>query len=127
MKKLNARKLLLIDGIGALVSALFLGVVLVVLQPHIGMPVETLHLLAILAVIFAIYSFGSYFLLKEKWSYYLQIIALVNLSYCLLTLGLVIKYFEKLTLLGLAYFGIEILIIFILVRLELTTAKSKIK
>lgn len=127
MKKISSRKLLLIDGIGALVSALFLGVVLVILQPHIGMPVETLHLLAILAVIFAIYSFGSYFLLKGKWSYYLKIIALVNLSYCLLTLGLVIKHFQVLTALGLAYFGIEILIILILVRLELASANSKTK
>lgn len=117
VSKLPINQLFLIDGIGALVSAVFLGVVLVRLEPIVGMPLYALYLLAFLALIFAAYSLSCY-AFNQSNQKYLRFIALVNGSYCLLTLGLVIFYFKSLTYLGILYFGVEIIIILSLVRLE---------
>ena len=75
----NPRKLLLIDGIGALVSALFLGVILVKWNPLIGMPIDVLYILAAIAGIFAVYSLSCHFFVKAHWAFYLRMIMIANL------------------------------------------------
>ncbi|MEO9485114.1 MAG: hypothetical protein ABJG47_16760 [Ekhidna sp.] len=110
------------DGLGALVSTVFLGVILVRLKDIIGMPPAILYLLACLALLFAAYSLTCYYL-KSSDKKYLRIIAVINTCYCLLTLGLIISFFESLTFLGLSYFVIEMIIILTLVRLEWNHSK----
>ena len=117
--RLNPKKLFLIDSMGALVSAAMLGIVLPKFQSHIGMPLPTLRTLAILALLFFLYSMICYLKFPIKWQVYLRFIAVVNLLYCLLTGALVISFFENLTLLGKLYFIIEIAIILGLVLIEL--------
>jgi len=59
--------LFLLDAIGALVSALLLGVVLVKYQEIFGIPIPTLYVLAIIPCFFALidlYSYSS--LVKDK-------------------------------------------------------------
>ena len=58
--KLNSKKLFLIDGFGAIISAFLLGVVLVKFQEKIGVPVSVLYLLATIPVFFAAYDFYCY-------------------------------------------------------------------
>ena len=118
MKELSHKQLFLIDGIGALISALFLGVILVQLESYIGMPVQVLELLALLALVFAVYSFSCHLASPKKWRFFLKLIALINSSYCLLTLLLVIWNYHSLTRLGFTYFAAEMLVILILVRVE---------
>ena len=115
----NPKQLFLIDGIGALLSAFFLGVVLVRFEAFIGLPGQILRILALLPCLFAIYSFSCYFFRKGNWSILLSIIAIANLLYCVLTLGILIMYAESLTKLGWLYFLVEIVIIVILVTFEL--------
>lgn len=117
VSSLSISKLFLIDGIGALVSAFFLGIVLVKLETLIGMPVNTLYLLASLALLFAGYSLSCYFS-KSSNQLLLRIISVINCCYCILTLSLVIVHFQGLTLLGIAYFALEMLVIISLVRIE---------
>ena len=118
MQSIPAKRLFLIDGFGALVSALFLGVVLVGLGDKIGMPKNVLHLLAILPIFFAIYSFSCYFFLKRDSRLFLKGIAALNLLYCCLTIGLLLLYDHKLTLLGWTYFVAELLVLAVLIFLE---------
>lgn len=54
----------------------------------------------------------------------MKIIAMANLMYCCLTMGLVIYLHQQLTIIGLIYFILEIIIISILVVIELKAAFS---
>lgn len=122
------RNLLLIDGIGALVSALFLGGILVKWNLLIGMPIDVLYILAAIAGIFAVYSLSCHFFVKAHWAFYLRMIMIANSLYCVLTLLLVGYYFQELTALGVGYFGLEMLIIVGLVGIEwrgINTDKSE--
>jgi hypothetical protein len=114
----NPRMLFLIDGLGAIVSAFFLGVILVRFEENFGMPKSVLYVLASLAAIYAIYSIGCYFFLTNTWRPYLKAIAIANLLHCCLTIGLVFYFYEKLTVLGLVYFLLEIIIVMGLVMIE---------
>lgn len=124
--KVSAKKLFLIDAIGALVSAFFLGVVLSGLQEKIGIPKHILYLLAILPVFFAIYSFSCYFFLREKQKFFLKGIAILNLMYCFLTIGLLFFHNRNLTWLGWTYFVVELIILFVLIRIELKASTSDV-
>lgn len=119
---INPKNIFLLDGIGALVSAFFLGVVLVQFQHHIGMPVYTLYLLGGLALGFVLYSTSCYLLFPKNWKPFLKLIATVNFLYCLLTIGLMMHFFQELTAIGITYFLAEIIIIVLIVRLEFKIA-----
>jgi hypothetical protein len=121
---INPKKLFLIDSIGALLSAILLGLVLARFENIFGMPPKTLYALSFIACIFSIYSFLCFSGKIENWRPYLKIIAIANLLYCLLTIGLIIYFYQKLTVLGLIYFVLEIIIITILAMIELKTAAN---
>ncbi len=122
---LTPRRVFLIDSIGALLSAILLGIVLVNFEKVFGMPSRVLYFLALLACVFAVYSYWNFRNLKEHWQPYLRAIALANLSYCFLTIGLVIYFSNALTVLGFLYFGLEILVILSLVIFEFRFITSR--
>ncbi|MCO6480779.1 MAG: hypothetical protein J5I94_29325 [Phaeodactylibacter sp.] len=119
LASLPPRKLFLIDGLGALLSAFLLGVVLVRWEPVFGMPSKVLYPLAAIACVFAVYSLSCYFFLSRNRRPFLRAIAVANLLYCGLTLGLVVYCYPQLTVLGVAYFLVEIGVVLILVVTEL--------
>lgn len=120
---LKHKKIFLIDSLGALISAFFLGIVLVRFEIAVGIPKEVLIILAILACVLALYSFINYLFVIKSWQFYIRIIALVNLVYCCLTIGFLTYFHGKITVLGCAYFFIEIIIILILANIEINVAK----
>jgi hypothetical protein len=122
VNSLPSRKLFLIDGFGAVLSAILLGLVLTSFKPWFGMPVNVLYILASLAALFALYSFSCFLLNPRNWKLFLKVIAFTNLTYCCLTLSLVYLYFADLTSLGVAYFLLEIIIIAVLSATELKIA-----
>ncbi len=119
---ISPRKLFLLDGIGAIVSALSLGVVLVQFESIFGMPKQVLYCLAAAASIFAIYSLTCYFSNIKYWRPFLKVIAFANLSYCFATAILVFYFYQELTVLGILYFVLEKLIVVPLALFELKTA-----
>ena len=114
----NPKKLFLIDGAGALLTAFSLGVVLASLEDTFGMPRTVLRPLSFLGFLYAAYSLGCYFFVTDNWRFYLKIIAIANLLYCCLTAALVVFSYQTLTVWGLAYFLLEIAVIVVLVRVE---------
>jgi len=120
--KVNPQQLFLIDALGAVLSALLLGLVLPLVETFIGVPSQVLYYLAAAALCFAVYSFSCYFLFPKNWSVFMRGIAVINLAYCCVTLGFVIFLHQQITLLGLLYFIGEIIIIVTLAILELKTA-----
>ena len=107
---------------GALLSALMLGLVLVRLQSRIGMPAKVLYLLAAIAAVFCIFSLSCCALDVKRWRGCLRIIACANLLYCCLTLGVVIYLYRELSLLGIGYFTAEMAVIVALATFEFRVA-----
>lgn len=121
---LKPKSLFLLDGVGALLSAILLGVVLGQFETVFGIPKPTLHFLVFFPCVFLLYDLWGYFRVKGNWNIYIRVIAIANLLYCCLSIGLVAYHFQELTLLGLLYFLLEFAMILLLVRIELKTAAN---
>lgn len=117
----NPHNLFLIDGLGAVLSALSLGLLLPYFNMYIGMPSNILHFLALPAVVFAVYSLSCYFLKVERWRPFLRAVAIANLLYCCLTIFLMGSNGLTITSLGVGYFFLEIMVILVLAYWELRT------
>lgn len=123
---LITKNIFLIDGIGAVISALFLGVISVHFKEFIGMPTKVLYFLAIFPICFASYSFSCFFFVKKKLNSFLKGIAILNLLYACMTISILLLYEHKLSFLGYAYFIVEVLILAILIRLEFKASQKAI-
>lgn len=118
------RRLFLLDGFGAFLSAVLLGIVLVRLQPLVGMPTSVLYPLAGAATGFCLHSLGCAFFPPSNWRRSLLTVAIANLTYCLITLGLILSYSQQLRPLGWVYFLAEIAIVVPLATLEIVAARQ---
>jgi len=116
--------LFLVDGLGALLTAFLLFVIMSAFNEYFGMPQRILLYLATTAAVFCLYSTTCFFLLKDHWQPFLKVIIGANLLYCCLTMGLVIYYYPGLTALGVSYFVAEIFVIIGLVFVELKTLEA---
>lgn len=123
---LNPNKLFLVDGLGALLTAFLLFVIMKRFNEYFGAPQTTLACLCILALVFSFYSITCFFLLKDNWQPFLRAIIVANLLYCCLTAGLVFYSYPGITTLGIIYFLGEIIIILGLVFIELKTLKGSV-
>ncbi|PKV50421.1 hypothetical protein ATE84_2478 [Aquimarina sp. MAR_2010_214] len=119
---MHPKRLFLIDGLGALLSAFLLGVVLVSLESIFGIPMKVLYILAFLPCVFALYDFYCYLRVKKNQKYFLTAIALMNLIYCFISIGVAFQHIQKITAFGWTYIILEITIIIILISIELKTA-----
>lgn len=120
----NPRILFLTDGLGALLSAVLLGLVLTRLVDLIGMPVKTLYFLAFLPCLFAVYDLICFLKIKEKWRTSLKVIALANTTYCVISVGFMVHHYSQLTRIGVTYFVLEIVIVAALAMIEFRTAEK---
>lgn len=120
--------LFMLDSLGAALTSLSLFIISRNFAGYFGLPGYILTCLSLIALLLCIYSAFCFFLLKTNWTPYLRIIAIGNFFYCMLTLLLMYRFFNELTLLGLSYFIAEISIILAIVYLELIVARRlKIK
>lgn len=121
---MSPKRIFLIDGLGALVTAFFLICILARFQTSFGMPKKSLYVLSSIAIFFSIYSLSCYWLLKRSMGTFLLLIAVANTLYCILTIILLEYYASSLTLLGFAYFICELAIILTLVVIEFKAARA---
>jgi hypothetical protein len=108
---LNPKNIFLIDGLGAFLSAISLFTILSCFNEYIRLPKATLSILSIIAILFCVYSLSCFFHVNKNWHLYLLAIIIANLFYSFLTLGLVIYNYSEMTILGVSYFLLEIIII----------------
>lgn len=114
----NPIQLFIIDGLGALLSAFLLGIVLVHFESFFGIPKSALYILATLPCFFAIYDFYCYYRVKNKIGVYLKIIAIINLTYCVISLSFAFYHAQEITIFGWAYILGEIAIVAALALIE---------
>lgn len=120
----NPKSLFLIDGFGALVSAVMLGVVLPQFENLFGMPRATLMILAALPCFFIAYDLFAYFFVRKNYTPFLKGIAFINIGYCLLSVYFLFQHHSELTSLGYAYFIIELALVLGVAYIELKTANQ---
>lgn len=118
----HPRKLFLIDGFGALISAFLLGVVLVELEGVFGIPASVLYVLALLPCLFAVYDVYCYLKKEGDVRPSLWRIAIMNISYCILSIGLALYHYQSITYFGWSYILVEIFIVLTLAKLEFRVA-----
>jgi hypothetical protein len=119
------KRLFLMDGLGALTTAGLLFFLLAEFEYIFGMPKEVLHALSFMAILFSAYSFSCLLMVKQKWKFFLSLIAIANIIYCLLTSGLILYHYPQLTGWGLMYFIGEIAIIITLAYAEIKAVISE--
>lgn len=124
---LNPKKLFLIDGLGAVLSAFLLGIVLVKFESIIGIPPSTLYFLAVFPLLFVIYDFYCYRKKHNNLKSFLEGIAVANLLYCCFSVGVTLYHLKTITYLGWIYILAETLIILILLSFEFMIAKQLAK
>ena len=122
----HPKKLFMVDGIGAVLSAFLLGIVLVELESIFGIPLPTLYFLAVLPILLAVYDFFCYRIKSENISPFLKAIAIMNIAYSIISIGLAIYHFQKITYFGWSYLVIEVLIVITLATIELKVARNSI-
>ena len=119
--ELYPKIIFLIDGLGALLTAFFLFVILKTFNEYFGISQITLTYLSLISFVFFFYSIACFFLLGNHWKPFLKVISIANFLYCILTLGIVIYFYQSITLLGIIYFLVEIIVVCGLVFMELKT------
>jgi hypothetical protein len=120
----NKRLLFLLDGVGAMFSTIFL-LYIAFNEPIFGMPKTVLFKLIPVTAIFSFYSISCYYLKPPIIKPYLLLIAIANLLYCAVTFVLLIVHFNQLSVLGVAYFISEKLIVIPLAIFEIKIALSE--
>lgn len=123
--KNNPKKLFQIDGFGAILSAILLGIVLVKLESVFGIPISTLYFLASLPCFFALYDFYCYYNINKNLGVLLKGIASMNFIYCYLSIGIVIYHREVIKILGWLYILLEVAIVSLLALIELRVATKQ--
>lgn len=122
---MTPKKLFLVDGIGALVTASMTGLVLPQFIQYIGLGTEILYVLGAIAGIFAIYSLGCFLFLTNNWTIFLRVIAIANSVYCFATLGIIFYYYDQMRWPGIIYFVGEIILVASLIYIELKMTKKE--
>ena len=107
----HPRRFFLVDGIGALLSGGFLLGILAPFDQFFGMPASIVHRLGAIACVFAVYSLACYLRNPAKWKPFLAIILTANILYGCISLALVISYYQQLTIWGLSYFVLELIVL----------------
>ena len=120
--ELNPKKLFLIDGFGALLSAFLLGVVLVKFEEIFGIPTSVLYFLATIPIFFVIYDVFCY-QKHLKIGLLLKGIAVLNILYCCISIGLISYHFSSITILGWTYIIVEIILVSFLAMIEFRVGK----
>lgn len=119
----KTNQLFLLDGLGALLSAILLGGVLPLLQAWIGMPLKVLFSFAAIASLLACYSLYCAFRVRQYRPLHLKTIIFANLGYCSLSTLMIFVYWIDLTPLGVFYFINEKLLVLALVAVENSALK----
>ena len=119
----HPQRLFLVDGLGALTSAFWLGFILPQWESFFGIPRSTLYFLALLPVGFAIYDLFCFIKIKERMGLFLKVMAYLNIAYCGLSLALAFYHYPVITYFGWIYLLLKISLVLALAKLELQTAK----
>lgn len=114
----HPRWLFVFDGVGALVTAAAVGLVLPALPALVGVPAAVLRLLAVAACVVAGWSLTWGVLVPHRWPWGLRVVALANAAYCAATAACLWRFFDRLRVLDWVYFPAELALVAVLASIE---------
>lgn len=120
----TSKNIFLLDAFGALLTTILLFFLLKNFNDFFGLSKDIFEKLSIIAFTFFVYSISCYFSIKQNWKSFLKIICGANILYCVLTLAIIIHYYQSISILGIVYFLAEIIVIGLLASLEIKTIKT---
>lgn len=120
---LNRKNIFLLDGVGALLSSIFTGLLLPLFSEDVGISTSVLHCLALIPFIYGIYSISCYLFPKITKPWMLITIIVANIAYCLLS-GAIILRMSSITPAGQVLLSAEIFLILCVVGLELKVYRT---
>ena len=123
----HPRMMFIIDAMGATISSIMLGVVLVCFQGLVGMPLTALEYLSGSAFAIALFSWSCYLGFEKFGKHLFKVIGFINILYCLVSIGFVLYYNQELTSIGYLYFIVEILIIAMIAYIEIKVSKVQFR
>jgi hypothetical protein len=112
--------ILLVDGLGATLTTLFLLFLVPILDPFWVNSSQFYNSLPLISGILAFTSLSAFFFFKTNWLIYLRFVLLANVGYCLFSIFILIFDSNHGSILIIAYFSLEILVVLLLVYVELT-------
>jgi hypothetical protein len=112
--------ILLIDALGAVLTSVLLISLVPLLTPNWTNSSEFYPILPLFAGIMALNSLIGFLFFKNKWTFYLQIVASLNCIYCLISIIILINSHHTISQLAILYFIVEIFIVVSLVYAELS-------
>ena len=121
---ISPSKVFLVDGFGALLTAVFIHLLATFFIDWVGLPVKVLRILTLVALMMAVFSFCCHLFGKGNNSKWLRVIMVANLVYIMSTAIILVIYRDQLKWPGLIYFLSEFVVVFILVRWEARIAIS---
>jgi hypothetical protein len=108
-----------IDGIGAALSCFLLYLLVAPNYEFFGMPEIITLLLAAIALLLAFFSLCCFKLKPKKQKLFLLFVIVANVLYCIITLAILIQFFNEITIWGFLYFLMELMILSVLIYVEL--------
>ncbi|MEL6123866.1 MAG: hypothetical protein AAFR14_09090 [Bacteroidota bacterium] len=104
LSTIRTKDIFLIDAIGAFASAMLFLVVLPMVIDHIGMSVIHLRFLGFWPIAFVVIDKWGYTRSPSQQLYWLRVISILNVGYCLLSVAFLVVNRAELTGLGWLYF-----------------------
>ena len=126
----HPRRLFLLDGAGALLTAATLYGSYRYFDNCFQLPEAVFALLFFAALYMAVFSFMNVANARNYAVFSLRFIGTANRLYALLTLSVCLVYIKELAIIAFVYFGIEMLVLFLLSAVEFRVArvlKSRIR
>lgn len=113
------QQIFLVDATGALITSGLLFLIYFRFAEVFGVPREIFLYLSVIAFLYSIYSFSCHLIKPINGWFFLRWIIFANIFYCCLTITVMIIFRNQLTLVGMSYFLIEIMVICALVLVEI--------
>jgi hypothetical protein len=119
------KKLLILDAVGAFVTARTLFIIAKYFSHQFGIAQQSVFQLSAVAVVFCIFSSVSALFVKRNLAPFINIIAYANISYVLYTIILLLSNSTQVTSIAYVYFAIEAFIVLTLAYIELSVVAKK--
>jgi hypothetical protein len=114
----------LLDAMGAFVSIFLLFFLIAPNENFFGLSYLISTNLSIPISVLLIFSTICFFSKPQNWKQFMKFVIFGNLAYCLFTVIIIFQNFKQLTLWGVLYFLIEIIVILFIVKIEIATIKK---
>ncbi len=116
--RISPRQVFLLDGLGGVLTATLLGLILPLFHEHLGLGPRTLRWLGLAGLGYAAFSLSTFWRSPRRVAPYLRVIVVANLVYCAVIIAVLSARRADVTVLGFGYFAVEVVVILALVGLE---------